>query len=316
MSPLSRDNSQHQNIDPILPPGRKPSWLKSKATFGPEYLKVKRTLAACSLHSVCEEANCPNMRECFSAGTATFMILGNMCTRGCRFCDVATGVPSGLDLDEPRRLAESVAQLDLKHVVVTSVTRDDLPDGGAAVFVEAINRLRLGNPPVKIEVLIPDFAGNNEALRAVLDSAPDVLNHNIVTVSRLYPCVRPCADYARSLGILRMAAIHPGRLCVKSGIMAGLGESWDELLKTMQDIRQTGCRILTIGQYLSPSAEHLPVERYYLPEEFSELARLGKAMGFGHVESGPLVRSSYKAFEQAASANHNANAQGTSVHKI
>jgi lipoic acid synthetase len=284
------------------PAGRKPVWLKSRATFGPEYVKVKKTLAACGLHSVCEEANCPNMRECFSAGTATFIILGNICTRGCRFCDVAGGIPSGLDRDEPRRLAESVAQLKLKQVVVTSVTRDDLPDGGASIFVEVINQLRVRDPQVKIEVLIPDFAGNNTALQAVLAAEPDVLNHNIETVPRLYRRVRPKADYARSLDILRAAADHPGTFRVKSGIMVGLGESWDEVLETMRDIQAAGCNILTIGQYLAPSERHLPVERYYPPEEFIELARLGKKMGYAHVEAGPLVRSSYKAFEQAAHA--------------
>lgn len=282
----------------------KPSWLKSKATFGPEYIKVKKALAECDLHSVCEEANCPNMRECFSAGTATFMILGNRCTRGCRFCDVIKGKPDAVDTDEPRRLAESVARLKLKQVVVTSVTRDDLPDGGASNFVGVIEQLRRRDSAVKIEVLVPDFGGSKDALSSVLAAAPDVLNHNIETVPRLYGRVRPLADYERSLSILHAAHTHPGGLRVKSGIMVGLGENWNELLAAMQDIQRTGCSILTIGQYLAPSEQHLPVERYYPPEEFRELARLGQEMGFAHVEAGPLVRSSYKAFEQAAHAEH------------
>ncbi len=286
---------------------RKPSWLKSKVTFGPEYLKVKKILADCGLHSVCKEANCPNMRECFSSGTATFMILGNVCTRGCRFCDVIKGKPGGVDTDEPRRLAESVARLKLKQVVVTSVTRDDLPDGGASIFVEVIKQLRERDTKVKIEVLIPDFGGEKEALNAVLEVAPDIFNHNIETVPRLYGRVRPKANYERSLSILRTAYKHPAIPRVKSGIMVGLGESWAELVTTMQDIQQTGCSILTIGQYLAPSEKHLPVERYYPPNEFAELARLGREMGFAHVESGPLVRSSYKAFEQAARAEKTAD---------
>jgi len=281
---------------------RKPEWLKTKAAFGPEYVKVKQALSACGLHSVCEEANCPNMRECFSAGTATFMILGNVCSRGCRFCDVIKGKPEGLDVDEPRRLAEGVARLQLKQVVITSVTRDDLPDGGASVFAETIRQLRAADPDIKVEILIPDFLGNTDALNAVFAVAPDVLNHNIETVPRLYASVRPRAVYERSLDVLAQAHQHSSIPMVKSGIMVGLGETWDELLQTMNDIRQTGCAILTIGQYLAPSGWHLPVERYYPPEEFDELARLGEEMGLAHVESGPLVRSSYKAFDQVARA--------------
>jgi lipoic acid synthetase len=242
------------------------------------------------------------MRECFSAGTATFMILGKVCTRGCRFCDVVAGKPQAVDVDEPRRLVESVARLHLKQVVVTSVTRDDLPDGGASIFVEVVEQLRRNNPAVKIEVLIPDFAGNEAALAEVLAARPDVLNHNLETVPRLYERVRPRADYQRSLGILRTARRYPATFRVKSGIMVGLGESRDELLATMRDIQQTGCHILTIGQYLAPSEKHLPVARYYPPEEFVELAQAGRKMGFAHVEAGPLVRSSYKAFEQVARA--------------
>lgn len=280
--------------------GPKPSWLKTRATFTPNYLKVKGALRANALHSVCEEANCPNIRECFSHGTATFMILGNICTRGCRFCDVVKGKPIGYDTDEPRRLAEGVAHLRLKQVVITSVNRDDLPDGGAWVFAETIRLLRERDPRVNIEVLIPDFDGNFAALETVLAARPDVLNHNVETVPRLYGRVRPKADFARSLEILRRSFDRPDHPIVKSGLMVGVGEAVDELHDCMRKIAATGCQILTIGQYLSPSAEHLPIERYYTPEEFAELACLGEAMGFAHVESGPLVRSSYHAFDQVA----------------
>ncbi len=283
--------------------GRKPSWLKSKANFGPEYRAVKRALGDCGLHSVCEEANCPNIRECFTAGTATFMILGNVCTRGCRFCDVIKGRPDGVDLDEPRRLAEGVARLKLKQVVITSVTRDDLPDGGASIFAETINQLRIQDPSVKVEVLIPDFQGDTGVMDIVFDAAPDVLNHNIETVRRLYEIVRPKAEYRQSLDLLARAHRHANIRRVKSGLMVGLGESENELYRTMQDIRQTGCSILTVGQYLPPSGWHLPVEKYYTPGEFAEIARQGELMGFAHVESGPLVRSSYKAFNQVSRAD-------------
>ena len=282
--------------------GKKPSWLMSKATFGPGYLKVKKTLTECGLHSVCEEANCPNIRECFSSGTATFMILGNVCTRGCRFCGVVKGRPACLDVDEPRRVAEGVARLNLKQVVITSVTRDDLPDGGATIFAETIRQLRLADPEVKVEVLIPDFQGNPDALRVVFQAAPDVLNHNVETIPRLYEKVRPRADYERSLDILSRAHRHPKISRAKSGIMVGLGETWEELTGTMRGVQQTGCSILTIGQYLAPSGRHLPVERYYAPEEFAELARLGQRMGFAYLESSPLVRSSYRAFHQVGRA--------------
>ncbi len=278
----------------------KPAWLKTKATFTPDYVRVKDALRSNRLHSVCEEANCPNIRECFSHGTATFMILGNICTRGCRFCDVIKGHPVGYDLDEPRRMAEGVAALHLQQVVITSVNRDDLPDGGSWVFAETIRELRARDSRVKIEVLIPDFDGNFAAVETVLDAKPDVLNHNVETVPRLYPSVRPRARLERSLEILRMSGDRSDPPIVKSGIMVGIGETWDELLDCMRQIAGSGCQILTIGQYLSPSATHTPVDRYYTPEEFQELARAGEAMGFAHVESGPLVRSSYHAFDQVA----------------
>lgn len=278
----------------------KPSWLKTRATFTPDYVRVKDALRTNRLHSVCEEANCPNIRECFSHGTATFMILGNICTRGCRFCDVIKGRPVGYDLDEPRRMAEGVAALHLRQVVITSVNRDDLPDGGSWVFAETIRELRARDSRVKIEVLIPDFDGNFAAVETVLEARPDVLNHNVETVPRLYPSVRPRARLARSLEILRMSSDRSDSPIVKSGIMVGIGETWDELLDCMDKIAATGCQILTIGQYLAPSATHTPVDRYYTPEEFDELARAGEAMGFAHVESGPLVRSSYHAFDQVS----------------
>jgi lipoic acid synthetase len=278
----------------------KPPWLKTKATFTTDYVRVKDALRSNRLHSVCEEANCPNIRECFSHGTATFMILGNICTRGCRFCDVIKGRPLGYDLDEPRRMAEGVAALGLRQVVITSVNRDDLPDGGSRVFAETIRQLRLRDSHVRIEVLIPDFDGNFDALETVLEAHPDVLNHNVETVPRLYPSVRPRAQLSRSLEILHRSAARSDPPIVKSGIMVGVGETNDELLDCMRQIVRTGCQILTIGQYLAPSASHLPVERYYSPDEFAELASAGEGMGFAHVESGPLVRSSYHAFDQVS----------------
>ena len=280
-------------------PAPKPAWLKTKATFSPDYLKVKGALRHNRLHSVCEEANCPNIRECFSHGTATFMILGNICTRGCRFCDVIKGKPLGYDTDEPRRLAEGVAQMGLRQVVITSVNRDDLPDGGSWVYAETIRLLRERDPQVKIEVLIPDFDGDFTALERVLEASPDVLNHNTETVPRLYSVVRPRAELSRSLEILRRAAARPNPPIVKSGIMVGLGETTDEIHDLMRQVVATGCQILTIGQYLSPSGDHLPVVRYYEPAEYEELKRIGEdEMGFAHVEAGPLVRSSYHAFDQ------------------
>lgn len=288
---------------PLAPSSRhgapKPAWLKTRAVFTPEYVKVKGALRQNRLHSVCEEANCPNIRECFSHGTATFMILGNICTRGCRFCDVIKGKPIGYDLDEPRRLAEGVAQMGLKQVVITSVNRDDLPDGGSWVYAETIRLLRERDPHVRIEVLIPDFDGNFSAVDAVLDARPDVLNHNTETVPRLYPLVRPRAELYRSLEILKRSAVRPEPPIVKSGIMVGLGETIEEIQDVMQRIVATGCQILTIGQYLSPSPEHLPVIRYYEPDEYEALKHYGEeVLGFAHVEAGPLVRSSYHAFDQ------------------
>jgi len=278
---------------------RLPPWIKVKANFSPKYVRVKDILKKNNLHSVCEEAACPNIRECYGEGTATFMILGNHCTRGCRFCNVKTAVPLGLDREEPERLAKVVGELDLKQVVVTSVTRDDLADGGAEIFAETIKQLREKDPDVKVEVLVPDFGGNPDAVNTVLDAHPDVFAHNVETVARLYRHVRPGAELARSLDILAQAHKYGPRPVVKTGFMVGLGETREEIVELFRQIRATGCDIVTVGQYLRPSGVHLEIERFVTPEEFEEYARIGMEMGFGHVESGPMVRSSYKAFSQS-----------------
>jgi lipoic acid synthetase len=257
-----------------------------------------------SLHTVCQEARCPNIFECWSEGTATFMILGDICTRHCGFCAVGKGRPLALDKDEPRHVGEAVRRLGVKHAVVTSVNRDELPDGGALHFSHTIDWIRRLNPTTRIEVLIPDFCGNEEALNTVLEARPDVLNHNTETVSRLYKRVRPDAKYEQSLELLRRAharkAEHP--LLTKSGLMAGLGESMDELLETFGDIAATGCDILTVGQYLAPTPKHIPIEKYYSPDDFDYLKMKALAMGFRYVEAGPLVRSSYHAGRHANAA--------------
>jgi lipoic acid synthetase len=254
------------------------------------------------LHTVCEEAHCPNVGECWNAGEATFMILGDVCTRSCGFCAVTSGRPTGLDLLEPSRLARTVEALGLDYAVITSVNRDDLADGGASVFAACLRAIRRRAPSCLVEVLIPDFEGNPDALRTVVEAKPVVLNHNTETVPRLYPRVRPKARYSRSLELLRRAKeIDPG-MTTKSGIMTGLGETVDEVLETMRDLRDQDCDLLTVGQYLRPDAKHLPVERYWRPEEFEEVRRAGMAMGFRHVEAGPFVRSSYHAGEQARAA--------------
>ncbi len=278
---------------------RLPKWLKVSARTNENYIRVKNILARHKLHSVCQEASCPNIRECFGEGTATFMILGNHCTRGCRFCDVISAVPLGLDTDEPARLAKVVAELKLKQVVITSVTRDDLADNGAAIFAETIRLLRQQDPEVNIEVLIPDMKGDRESVEKVLDLEPEVFAHNVETVRRLYRRVRPGARLERSLDVLRMAHEYPKRPVVKTGFMVGLGESLFEIIELFEEIYTTGTQIVTVGQYLRPSKNHLPVEKFYTPDEFRELARIGQKIGFEHVESGPLVRSSYKAFTQA-----------------
>jgi lipoic acid synthetase len=278
----------------------RPSWLKVRANTTGEYEEVRAMMRRLSLVTVCEEARCPNIHECWARErTATFMLLGDICTRHCGFCAVGKGRPGAVDPDEPQRVAEAARELGLAHAVVTSVNRDDLADGGAGQFAATIRALRIRNPRMTVEVLVPDFQGNWDALDAVLDEAPEILNHNTETVSRLYRRVRPDARYAQSLELLARADARRRRenwpMRIKSGLMVGLGEEWDELLATLRDLRANGCDIATIGQYLQPHARRLPVERYYTPEEFCRLREAGEAMGFSRVESGPLVRSSYHA---------------------
>ena len=278
----------------------RPEWLKVRATLGENYRQLKGLLRGLGLHSVCEEALCPNIYECFEARTATFLILGDVCTRRCSFCAIANGRPSGLDREEPQRVARAAKVLGLRHIVVTSVARDDLADGGAAIFAETIVRLREQVPDCSVEVLIPDFAGSRSALEQVMIARPDILNHKVETVPRLYRRVRPSARYYRSLELLQRAKEMDASVLVKSGLMVGLGETWDEILAVLGDLRRADCDIVTIGQYLRPTSgqRHLPVERYYTPAEFQRLKEEGLALGFRAVESGPLVRSSYHARNQ------------------
>lgn len=271
---------------------------------GPAYNGMQRLLREASLHTVCTSANCPNRGECFSSGTATFLLMGATCTRSCAFCNIPGGCAEPLDADEPRRVAETVRRLGLRFAVLTSVTRDDLPDGGAAHFAAAIAAIRRLNPGCGVEVLIPDLRGDDQALQTVLSAGPEVLNHNLETVPRLYPVVRPQACYETSLSVLRQARrwadASPRRLTVKTGIMVGLGETRDEVSALLRDAVGSGATVLTIGQYLQPTAAHHPVARYLEPGEFTDLARLGRFLGLAWVEAGPLVRSSYHAREQAA----------------
>ncbi len=282
-------------------PSGRPGWLKVPLPAGDNFHAVRRLVRAHGLHTVCESARCPNIGECWQAQTATFLILGDTCTRACAFCAVHSGAPAAADPDEGRRVAEAVATLGLRFAVVTSVTRDDLPDGGAAIFADTIRQIHTRVPDCRVEVLIPDFQGDPDALATVVAARPDVLNHNIETVPRLYPTVRPQADYRRSLALLAQAKAL-GAAMTKSGLMVGLGETTEELLHTCRDLRAAGCELLTIGQYLRPSREHLPIERYYTPDEFADLATHAEALGFTHVEAAPLVRSSYHAHTQAAHA--------------
>jgi len=275
----------------------RPDWLKVRVPLGERFSTLKQLIDGQGLHTVCEEARCPNMAECWNAGTATFMILGDICTRSCGFCAVKTGRPEGLDLQEPFRVAEAIRTMGVRHAVITSVNRDELPDGGAAVFAETIRQARLVNPSITIEVLIPDFRGVAWALDIVMAAKPDILNHNTETVPRLYGNVRPQAKYERTLELLHRAGT--GGMVTKSGLMLGLGETMDEVLDVMKDLNAAGCRILTLGQYLQPTKDHLPVERYVHPDEFRWLKGKGISMGFRHVEAGPLVRSSYHAEAQA-----------------
>ena len=283
-------------------PARKPPWLRVKAPGGPNYVALKHMMRDLKLHTVCEEAHCPNIGECWEHHAATFMILGDICTRNCAYCAVAHGTPAPLDVAEPQRLASAVAQMGLKHVVITSVDRDDLPNGGAEIFAACIEEIRRLMPQTSIEVLIPDFKGNPEALRIIVDARPDILNHNLETIARLYRIARPGGRYARALELLQRAKAMNPELLTKSGLMCGLGEEWDELLASIRDVRAQGVDIITLGQYLRPSDQHLPIARWYTPDEFADLKRYGMSLGFRHVESGPLVRSSYHAWEQIEAA--------------
>jgi len=281
----------------------KPDWLRIKLTTGGNYSEIKDMMRNKTLHTVCEEARCPNIYECWSNRTATFMILGDICTRACRFCAVNTGMPTELDLQEPERVAEAAAQMDLRHCVVTSVARDDLADGGASIFAATIRAIRKRLPFCRVEVLIPDFMGNWDALQVVMDANPDILNHNIETVERLSDRVRAKAKYKRSLELLQRAKEMKPKIPTKSSIMLGVGEEWDEILQAMDDLRAVDCNILTLGQYLQPTPKHLPIVRYVHPDEFAQLKQEGLNRRFRHVESGPLVRSSYHAHEQTDSAH-------------
>jgi lipoyl synthase len=283
----------------VRPPAPKPEWLKVRAPGSPNYLRLKGLMRDLALHTVCEEARCPNIGECWHHGTATFMILGDVCTRACAYCAVAHGRPAVVDPAEPARVADAVHAMALRHAVITSVDRDDLADGGASIFADTIRRTRALVPDCRIEVLIPDFRGDEASLRAVLDAGPDVLNHNIETVPRLYRMARSGGRYPRSLELLDRSRCYKPAIPTKTGIMVGLGEELDEVTSVLDDLRTVGVSILTIGQYLRPSAKHAPMIRYYHPDEFAELKRAALARGFAHVESGPLVRSSYHANEQA-----------------
>ncbi len=283
-----------QEIPVEEPKPRRPVWLKAKIPGGENYAHLKNIIDAHRLHTVCEEARCPNMGECWNAGTATFMILGDICTRSCGFCAVKTGKPAeGLDWDEPYRVAETVQLLGIRHAVITSVNRDERQDGGAPIFAETIREIRRRVPECRVEVLIPDFKGSEEALNIVLDARPDILNHNLETVPRLYLTVRPQAKYHQSLEVLERSKKRG--FLTKTGLMVGIGERPDEVLDVMKDVHAVNCDILTIGQYLQPTKDHLPIDRYVHPDEFRMYREVGMKMGFKHVESGPLVRSSYHA---------------------
>ncbi len=296
------DNDGLNSVSETARPLRRPDWLKVQLKTESGFQNLKGILREERLHTVCEEARCPNLFECWANRTATFMILGNVCTRACRFCAVTTGKPSEVDWKEPQRVADAAVKMKLRHVVVTSVTRDDLADGGASIFAATIHAVRAALSDCKVEVLIPDFMGSRSALQTVMDAEPDVLNHNIETVRRLTHCVRSKAKYDRSLELLFRALEMKPHIPTKSSMMLGVGEKWEEILEALDDLRAVGVSIVTIGQYLQPTRRHLPVSRYYTPDEFAILREEGMARGFRHVESGPLVRSSYHAREQAESA--------------
>jgi lipoic acid synthetase len=283
-------------------PERKPSWLKVKAPGSPQYLHLKQLMRDLDLHSVCEEAHCPNVGECWEHGTATFMILGNVCTRNCAYCAVSHGRPPKYDTSEPSRVAEAIGKMNLQHAVITSVDRDDLPDFGAYIFAETIRQIKQRLPDCSVEVLVPDFQGNEDSIRAVLEANPDIYNHNTETVPRLYKKCRPGGRYERVLNIFRTAKRIAPHIPTKTGIILGMGETLEEVEIVMRDLREVDVDILTLGQYLRPSDSHIKLDRYVTPEEFRRMREIGMAMGFKHVESGPLVRSSYHAWEQVQAA--------------
>jgi lipoic acid synthetase len=289
------------HLIPIVPASRppKPDWLKVRAPGSPNFARLKGLMRELNLHTVCEEARCPNIGECWHHGTATFMILGEVCTRACAYCAVSHGRPAPADPDEPTRVARAIHTLGLSYVVITSVDRDDLKDGGASIFADTIRETRARLPECQLEVLIPDFRGDEAALRTVLDARPDVMNHNTETVPRLYRMARSGGRYARTLELLDRSRRYAPDIPTKTGLMVGLGEERDELVATFKDLREVGCQILTVGQYLRPSSQHAPMTRYYHPDEFRELKQIALDLGFVHVESGPLVRSSYHAHETA-----------------
>ena len=281
---------------------KRPEWLKAKLPAGPNYADLVQIMRAQGLHTVCEEARCPNIGDCWERRTATFLALGNLCTRNCAYCAIAHGLPTELDLAEPERVARAVQAMGLRHAVITSVNRDDLADGGAGIFAAIIAKIHQYLPECTVEVLIPDFKGDAAALQMVLDAGPEILGHNIESVPRVFKIVRHGGGYERSLELLRRAKEWGYTAFTKSGIIAGMGETWGELLHTMADLRAVGCDLLTLGQYLQPTKMHLPVDRWVNPDEFAEHAQMGKAMGFAHVEAGPLVRSSYHAGKQLSRA--------------
>jgi len=276
---------------------RIPEWIRLKWRVDSDFGKVNNLVGGLGLHTVCQSAKCPNIHECWGAGTATIMLLGNLCTRSCKFCSVPHGRPLAVDTDEPRRVTEAVRGMKLKHIVLTSVNRDDLADGGAAIFAGTITRLRAALPELKIEILTPDFEGNETAMETVFRSGPDVFSHNVETVARLQAVIRPQASYGRSLAVLRAAAAWRPKMAIKSGIMLGMGETAEELEQTMRDLHDAGCRILTLGQYLQPTRHNRPVDRYVMPREFEAFAGVARKIGFAGVAAGPMVRSSYKAEE-------------------
>jgi lipoic acid synthetase len=292
-------------------PERKPSWLKVKAPGGQNYARLRHLMRELDLHTVCEEAHCPNVGECWEHGTATFMILGDVCTRNCGYCAVTHGRPPKYDLSEPTRVGAAIAQMQLQHAVITSVDRDDLPDFGAYIFAETIRQIHEQVPGCSVEVLVPDFQGNEDSIRTVLEARPEIYNHNTETVPRLYKRARPGGRYERVMKIFRDAKAFAPDIPTKTGMILGLGETVEEVTAVMRDLRSVDVDILTLGQYLRPSGDHLPLDRYYTPDEFRELARVGREMGFRHVEAGPLVRSSYHAWEQVSAAGFASTTVGT-----